>query len=292
MFFGKLRKSPFPSLEKYLENQSKISVFYGSLGTWYEHFAVGLGQPILVSRFLRVIPRGVCWKIPSKFITLHAKKLRKQSKIIDFYGTLGTWYEPFSVSLGQPNLVSSFLRTISRGVCRKVSKKSTSLPGKILRKTEKICDFHSTLGTWYEHMAVGLGQPNFASSFLRTIPRGVCRKIPKNYIPHPGKILWKTIKNLRFLLCTWYMIWTLCSWLGATKFSICCIPILIFVPLPEKKHHINIWKWTICMFIVYIMCSWLTAAKFGSNNFSWTKRKQIHIKKPAAEKGSPQNEKA
>ena len=88
------------------------------------------------------------------------------------------------------------------------------------------------------------------------------------------------------------MIWTLCSWLGATKFSICCIPILIFVPLPEKKHHINIWKWTICMFIVYIMCSWLTAAKFGSNNFSWTKKEtNPHEKSLQLKKACPKTKK-
>ena len=206
MFFGKLRKSPFPSLEKYLENQSKISVFYGYLGTWYEHFAVGLGQPILVSSFLRVIPRGVCWKIPSKFITLHAKKLRKQSKIIDFYGTLGTWYEPFSVSLGQPNLVSSFFRTISRGICQKVSKKSLPSLEKYLEKLKKFEIFtvhlEHDMNTWQSAWGNQILRQAFLEQSLEVFV-GKFQKIP---FPTLEKYFEKQSKICDFYcaLGTWY----------------------------------------------------------------------------------------
>ena len=58
-----LKKCHSPPWKKKSENQWKMNDCYGSPGTWYEHFAVILGQLNLVWSILKTIPRGIFQKM-------------------------------------------------------------------------------------------------------------------------------------------------------------------------------------------------------------------------------------
>ena len=98
---------------------------------------------------------------------------------------LGTWFNCFPITVAQPNLVSSFLRTIPRGIFEKLQKSPFPPWKKKLRKTVKNECF-----LWFSFSII-IAQPNLVSSFLRTIPRGVF----ENFWKSPFPSLEKTQKN-------------------------------------------------------------------------------------------------
>jgi len=78
---------------------------------------------------------------------------------------LGTWFEPFPIVVGQPNLVSSFLKQFSGGVLKK------KLAPPLYKLTFPLPPL--SLGTWFEQFSIVVGQPNLVSSFLKQFFRGV-----------------------------------------------------------------------------------------------------------------------
>ena len=92
------------------------------LGTWFEDVPIVVGQPNLVSRFLKKFPRGV---------SLNLAEFSNNFETIGFWNIgshnftkaiLGAWFRNVSIDLGQPNLVSSFLKQFSTVVSLHLAK--------------------------------------------------------------------------------------------------------------------------------------------------------------------------
>ena len=96
---------------------------------------------------------------------------------------VGTTFNYFSVIVGQPNLVSSFLTSFLRGVLWNILEKSNPPSEKTVEIQQFWRLFGHADGTRFQYFPVIIGQPNLVSTILTSFPRGIFGIFRKNPIP-------------------------------------------------------------------------------------------------------------
>ena len=130
-----------------------------------------------MSSFLKQFSRGVSLdhaEIPNIFQTWRFLNIALHNFTNEI---LGTWVRYVPVVVPQPNLVSSFLKQFSKGVSLEHAENLNIFETMGFWNISLHNFTNKILGTWFKHVPIVAGQPNFVSSFLKQLSTRVFSNI-------------------------------------------------------------------------------------------------------------------
>ena len=121
---------------------------FHAVGTRFHYFPVIVGQPNLVSSFLTIFPRVVFRNITEKSNPPLRKNCWNSAILTFIWSALGTRYPYFPVIIGEPHLVSRFLKSFPRVVFWNIPEKSNTPLRKNCWNSTILTFIWSALGTY------------------------------------------------------------------------------------------------------------------------------------------------